>query len=94
MVFIDDLSLSQCQGFIPASEWPVFLATLRESLPATFRITGTRSLANQILACLKKNFFEDLAKLEVDGVKVPPPFPLPWLGIELYKLLSNFSLLW
>ena len=72
------LELMQGQGFISMEEWPDFMASMRESLPATFRITGTRRLADQVLRCLEKTFFVELAGLEVDGEKVPPPFPLPW----------------
>lgn len=54
------------------------MATLKEDLPATFRITGTRSLAAHVLSCLQKKFFGDLAGLEVEGENIPPPSPLPW----------------
>jgi len=70
--------VTQGQGFISKEEWPDFMSSMCESLPATFRITGTRRLANQVLQCLQKTFFVELASLEVEGEKVPPPFPLPW----------------
>ena len=65
-------------GFIRPEEWLLFLRAMKESLPATFRITGTRSLASHVLSCLKKRFFVELAGLEVEGEKLSPPSPLPW----------------
>lgn len=59
-------------------EWDLFLSTMRESLPATFRITGTRLLAESVRACLEKRFFSELSGLQVEGEEVPPPEPLPW----------------
>jgi hypothetical protein len=72
------LTFSQGQGFIPEEEWEGFLATLKENLPVTFRITGTRSLAMHVLACLQRKFFVELEGLEVEGEKLPAPSLLPW----------------
>jgi len=63
---------------IPVQEWDMFLSTMRESLPATFRITGTRSLAESMLACLERRVFVELSGIEIEGEHVPPPQPLPW----------------
>ena len=51
---------------------------MRESLPATFRITGTRNLAENMLTYLENRVFVELMSLEVEGELVPPPLPLPW----------------
>ena len=74
------LCVSCCQGIglIPESEWAQFLSTLREDLPAAFRITGHRALAECVLACLEQKYFKQLTEVEVDGERVPPPHCLPW----------------
>ncbi|XP_064409395.1 RNA cytosine C(5)-methyltransferase NSUN2 isoform X2 [Latimeria chalumnae] len=56
---------------------------LRKPLPATFRITGYKSHAKEILHCLKNKYFKELQDLEVDGQKVEAPQPLSWYPDEL-----------
>ena len=73
-----DYELSQGQGFIPEDEWDQFISIMKEDLPATFRITGTRAMAEHVRQCLEMKFFRELSKLEVEGEKVPPPQPIPW----------------
>eukprot|EP00731_Ephydatia_muelleri_P026085 Em0018g185a len=51
---------------------------MRRNLPATFRITGTRSTAETIRSCLENKYFPELAEIEIEGEKVPSPHPLPW----------------
>ena len=65
-------------GLVPVDEWSRFLTTMQLPLPVTFRVTGSRSLAESVLECLKRKFFSELSGLEVEGEKVPPPRPLPW----------------
>ena len=72
------LSSPKGQVIIPEQEWDNFLSTMRESLPATFRITGTRSLAESMLARLEGRVFLELSAIEVEGEHVSPPQPLPW----------------
>lgn len=66
------------QNIIPQEEWNVFMETLRESLPATFRITGYRGQAKALLNIIKGKYFEDLLKLRDDGRELCKPFRLPW----------------
>ncbi|XP_043921338.1 RNA cytosine C(5)-methyltransferase NSUN2 isoform X2 [Protopterus annectens] len=56
---------------------------LREPLPSTFRITGYKSHAKEILHCLKMKYFQELQDLEVDGQKIEAPQPLSWYPDEL-----------
>ena len=69
---------SQGIGLIPEPEWDQFLSTIKEDLPAAFRITGHRALAECVLACLERKYFKQLVEVEVDGEKIPPPRPLQW----------------
>uniref|UniRef100_A0A8C5RFK2 tRNA (cytosine(34)-C(5))-methyltransferase n=1 Tax=Laticauda laticaudata TaxID=8630 RepID=A0A8C5RFK2_LATLA len=70
-------------GIVPQEEWESFLATLREPLPATLRITGYKSHANEILRCLKEKYFKEIESLVVDGQKIEMPQPLSWYPEEL-----------
>ena len=59
------------------------MATLRQPLPSTFRITGTRHLATAVRQCLQQTFFSQLTAVqrglgEGEGEELAPPTPLPW----------------
>ncbi|XP_059509898.1 RNA cytosine C(5)-methyltransferase NSUN2 isoform X2 [Stegostoma tigrinum] len=73
----------QRQKIVPEGEWDQFMATMREALPATIRITGYKSHAEEILHCLKTKYFQELQDLEVDGQKIEAPQPLSWYPGEL-----------
>lgn len=68
---------------VPEGEWDQFMATMREPLPATIRITGYKSHAEEILHCLKNKYFKELQDLEVEGQKIEAPQPLSWYPNEL-----------
>ncbi|KAE8597606.1 hypothetical protein XENTR_v10016532 [Xenopus tropicalis] len=68
---------------VPDGEWDKFMASLREPLPATIRITGYKSHAKEILHCLKEKYFKELQDIEVDGQKIEAPQPLSWYPEEL-----------
>ncbi|KAJ7338361.1 hypothetical protein JRQ81_011407 [Phrynocephalus forsythii] len=70
-------------GLVPEGEWESFLATLREPLPSTLRITGYKSHAKEILHCLKNKYFKELENQVVDGQKIEMPQPLSWYPEEL-----------
>ncbi len=77
-LFRESTPFFQELGFIEAEEWDAFMATMREPLPATFRITGTRLMAQHVLKCLQEKYFRQLTEVEVEGERVPPPTPLTW----------------
>lgn len=63
----------QRQGIIPESEWDTFLATLRKTLPTTFRINGHGDFAHQIREQMQKDFFDFLPEdVEVRAQNVAP----------------------
>uniref|UniRef100_A0A8D0CB46 tRNA (cytosine(34)-C(5))-methyltransferase n=1 Tax=Salvator merianae TaxID=96440 RepID=A0A8D0CB46_SALMN len=70
-------------GIVPDGEWENFMAALREPLPATFRITGYKSHAREILHCLKTKYFKELENQVVEGQKIEMPQPLSWYPEEL-----------
>ncbi|XP_064398499.1 RNA cytosine-C(5)-methyltransferase NSUN2-like isoform X2 [Halichondria panicea] len=74
----NELFVKYYQGLGFIDEWDEFITTMREPLPATFRITGTRLMAEHVLTCLQRRYFGELAEMVVEGEKVPPPKPLAW----------------
>ncbi|KAF6024665.1 NSUN2 [Bugula neritina] len=48
------------QGIVGTDEWEDFLACVREPLPAAFRVTGSKSQAEQLLHLIQNNFFSQL----------------------------------
>uniref|UniRef100_A0A8C9VU93 tRNA (cytosine(34)-C(5))-methyltransferase n=1 Tax=Scleropages formosus TaxID=113540 RepID=A0A8C9VU93_SCLFO len=70
------------QKIVPEGEFEHFMETLREPLPATFRITGYKSHAKEILHCLKK-YFKEVQDIEIDGQKIEAPQALSWYPDEL-----------
>ncbi|KAF9158770.1 tRNA (cytosine(34)-C(5))-methyltransferase [Actinomortierella ambigua] len=73
----------KAQNLVSDEEWPTFWGYLKQTLPTTFRITGSRSHAEEIRDTVKEAFVPHLTGLEVDGVKVEPPRPLPWYPNDL-----------
>ena len=59
------------------------MSMIKEDLPAAFRITGHRALAECVLNCLETKYFKQLCEVEVDGEKIPPPHSLPWYGMSM-----------
>lgn len=79
------------QNIVPPEDWAVFMASLRSSLPACFRVTTGR-YAQDIRAALAVDTFE-LSGLEVPDAEgktyiAQPPQPLEWLP-EGYAWVSN-----
>ncbi|KAG1701200.1 tRNA (cytosine(34)-C(5))-methyltransferase [Nymphon striatum] len=50
----------RAQNIVPEDEWDEFMETLKQSLPATFRITGYKSHASALLGIIKSQYFSDL----------------------------------
>lgn len=64
-------------------EWRQFLATIRDNLPTTFRVTGFKDEAKALLKIIKTQLFEEyvrgVAELnELPADEVKRPLCLPW----------------
>ncbi|EDV29090.1 uncharacterized protein TRIADDRAFT_19981 [Trichoplax adhaerens] len=68
---------------INEDDTPAFLATLREPLPATFRITGTRNHAKELLQCVRTHYFDKMEGTMIEDKAILPPQPIPWYPDEL-----------
>ncbi|XP_037078171.1 tRNA (cytosine(34)-C(5))-methyltransferase-like [Pollicipes pollicipes] len=55
------------QAVVPVGEWDQFMATLRDPLPASFRVTGTRSQSQALLAIVQDDFLKLVEKQEGAG---------------------------
>ncbi|RCH86349.1 hypothetical protein CU098_004063 [Rhizopus stolonifer] len=68
----------QQQNILPAEEFDVFYEFIKTILPSTFRITGSRAAAMEILNVVQKTYVPNMQNVVIDGVKIEPPKPLPW----------------
>jgi len=71
------------QKLIPDDEFEEFMEILKRPLPITFRITGYKGEAQEILNIIKGKFFQEVLDIELNGERVPPPAPLSWYPGEL-----------
>nr|XP_054748162.1 RNA cytosine-C(5)-methyltransferase NSUN2-like [Lytechinus pictus] len=71
------------QNLVPEGEWDQFMASLKTHLPATFRITGFRGQANQVLRYLKGECFNELLKSDAEEAIETKPTAIPWYPDEL-----------
>ncbi|KAG9125398.1 hypothetical protein FRC07_007757 [Ceratobasidium sp. 392] len=65
-------------GIIPEEEWDTFWASLKDVLPTTFRVTGSRATAQDLNAIIKEQHVPTLAGVEFEGKVVEPPRQIPW----------------
>ncbi|CAN0114639.1 unnamed protein product, partial [Ectocarpus sp. 12 AP-2014] len=74
----------QAMGIMPKEEWPVFMNTLKEPLPACFRIHSDCSFKDQV----KKQLLKLLeAPMVIEGKEVKAVRELPWYAGGLaYRL--------
>ncbi|KAI8817926.1 cytosine(34)-C(5)-methyltransferase [Fimicolochytrium jonesii] len=71
------------QGILAEDEFDKFVDSLKVVLPTSFRITGSRSHAEELRDLMIKEYFPSMEDFEVDGEKVEVPKPLPWYPDQL-----------
>lgn len=59
-------------------EFEDFIKSLKTDLPATFRITGSKCVANKMLEIVEKQLIRDCVDQTDSTDKPPSIFPLPW----------------
>lgn len=62
-------------------EFEHFLTSLKTDLPATFRITGSKCVANKMLQIVENQLIKECVDVaQADSVTEEPPsiFPIPW----------------
>lgn len=65
-------------ALLPAEEWDEFKTSCQTPLPMTFRVTGSRDHAHEILTLLKERHLPQLEDVEFEGQRVKSPMELKW----------------
>ncbi|KAF8551427.1 S-adenosyl-L-methionine-dependent methyltransferase [Imleria badia] len=68
----------QAQRIISDDEWDTFMDTLRRPLPTTFRIAGSRQIAQTLGNTIKDTYIPLLHNVTFEGEVIPPPAQIPW----------------
>lgn len=74
-------------GICPEAEWNDFIDTLRNDLPVTFRISGSKNTAKRLLDIIQSEFFTKyVSESIIENVK-KTPICLPWYPNQMaYQL--------
>ncbi|KAK0480938.1 S-adenosyl-L-methionine-dependent methyltransferase [Armillaria novae-zelandiae] len=67
-----DMNNERFFASVPDDEWDLFVDTLRQHLPTTFRVAGTRETAHTLNSMVKDIHVPTLSN------SVPPPVQIPW----------------
>ncbi|OSD00483.1 cytosine-5--methyltransferase [Trametes coccinea BRFM310] len=68
----------KAQNILPESEWDAFLEKMKDPLPTTFRVAGSRQAARLLNDTIKNVHVPHLAGVVFEGEAVSPPQQLPW----------------
>ncbi|KAK0472690.1 S-adenosyl-L-methionine-dependent methyltransferase, partial [Armillaria luteobubalina] len=63
---------------VPDDEWDLFVETLRQHLPTTFRVAGSRETAHTLNSMVKDLHVPTLSNVTFEGQSIPPPVQIPW----------------
>lgn len=68
------------QNICPEAEWDKMMNACRDSLPASFRITGSRSEAKAMRHIIENQLIKDVVEAgKTEGQQIDiKPFALPW----------------
>ncbi|CCD23333.1 tRNA (cytosine-C5-)-methyltransferase NDAI_0B02980 [Naumovozyma dairenensis CBS 421] len=59
-------------------QWDQFKLACQTPLPVTFRVTGSRKHANEVLELFKERHLPNLTNVTFEGEPIKPPMVLPW----------------
>ncbi|THH31848.1 hypothetical protein EUX98_g2353 [Antrodiella citrinella] len=68
----------KAQGILADDEWESFMYHLREPLPTTFRVAGSRQTARLLNEMIKDTHVPHLAGVVFEGEAVSPPKQIDW----------------
>ncbi|KAF8434864.1 S-adenosyl-L-methionine-dependent methyltransferase [Boletus edulis BED1] len=68
----------KAQNIISEDEWDTFMDSLRRPLPTTFRIAGSRQIAQTLGNTIKDTYIPLLHNVTFEGEVIPPPSQIPW----------------
>ncbi|XP_057666067.1 tRNA (cytosine(34)-C(5))-methyltransferase [Diorhabda carinulata] len=64
-------------GVCKKEEFDEFISYMKTDLPATFRITGSKGVANKLLEIVQDQLIKECVN-QADGTDKPSIFPIPW----------------
>ena len=67
-------------NLVSADEWDLFLASLKEPLPVTFRVTGFRTRALAVMHLIRERYFRPFES----SITIDKPKELIWFDLHLY----------
>ncbi|KDR72476.1 hypothetical protein GALMADRAFT_252559 [Galerina marginata CBS 339.88] len=68
----------RAQNIVSEEEWDLFVEALRQHLPTTFRVAGSRQVANTLNSTIKDIHVPALSDVVFEGQNIPPPVQIPW----------------
>ncbi|KAL1939391.1 hypothetical protein VTO73DRAFT_9947 [Trametes versicolor] len=68
----------RAQNILPENEWEPFLETLKNPLPTTFRVAGSRQAARLLNETIRDVHVPHLGGVVFEGEAVSPPQQIPW----------------
>ncbi|KAF8634819.1 hypothetical protein AX17_004071 [Amanita inopinata Kibby_2008] len=68
----------KAQEIVPDDEWDTFLNSMRQHLPTTFRVAGSRQTAQPLNTIIKELHVPSLSNIEFEGQRIAPPVQIPW----------------
>ncbi|KAI0826143.1 cytosine-5--methyltransferase [Irpex lacteus] len=68
----------KAQNILPENEWEAFMQSMREPLPTTFRVTGSRQTAALLSSTIRDTHVPHLGGVVFEGQPVAPPKQIPW----------------
>ncbi|KAK2459717.1 hypothetical protein APHAL10511_008268 [Amanita phalloides] len=68
----------KAQKIVPDDEWDIFMNSLRQHLPTSFRVAGSRETAQSLNAIVEEVHVPSLSNIEFEGQNIPPPVQIPW----------------
>ncbi|KZT07398.1 cytosine-5--methyltransferase [Laetiporus sulphureus 93-53] len=68
----------KAQHILPDEEWEAFMEAMRNPLPTTFRVAGSRQTAQLLNDTIKDTYVPHLAGVVFEGEAVSPPSQIPW----------------
>ncbi|KAF8508247.1 S-adenosyl-L-methionine-dependent methyltransferase [Hysterangium stoloniferum] len=84
----------QMQNLMSVEEWAKFSQSVREPLPTTFRLAGSRETARQLNDIIHSTYVPQLSNVVFEGRKLPPPVQIPWYpdGLAWHLNVSKSAL--
>ncbi|KNZ76958.1 Putative tRNA (cytosine-5-)-methyltransferase C23C4.17 [Termitomyces sp. J132] len=68
----------QAQNLVPEEEWETFYDALKQHLPTTFRVAGSRQVANTLNRTIQDVHVPALSDVIFEDQRIPPPVQIPW----------------